>query len=86
MPRHHIEISLPTKPLKNVDTTIRIWSGVEKLGEMRISKGSLDWLPAGAQKPRRITGEDLAFLLDNRREALKALRSRDTAAILTAEH
>jgi hypothetical protein len=79
MPRHHIEISLPTKPLKNVDTTIRIWSGDEKLGEMRISKGSLDWVPAGAQKPRRISWEDLALLLNNRKDALKALRIRDTS-------
>ncbi len=79
MPRHHIEISLPTKPLKNVDTTIAVWSGGEKLGEMRISKGSLDWVPAGAQKPRRISWEDLAYLLNNRKEALQALRSRDSA-------
>jgi hypothetical protein len=79
VPRHHIEISLPTKPLKNVDTTISIWSGGEKLGEMRISKGSLDWVPAGAQKPRRITWEDLAYLLNNRKEAMRALRNQDSA-------
>jgi hypothetical protein len=77
MPRHEISITLPRKPLKNVDTTIEIKSDGEKLGELLISKGSLDWVPAGAQKPRRISWEDLAFLLNNRKAALKALRGQD---------
>ncbi len=77
MPRHHIEISLPTKPLKNVDTTIAVWSDGEKLGEMRISRGSLDWIPAGAQTHRRITWENLAYLLNDPDRALRALRRAD---------
>lgn len=77
MPRHHIEISLPTKPLKNVDTTIAIWSDDEKLGEMRISRGSLDWIPAGAHNPRQITWENVAYLLNDPNRALQALRKAD---------
>ncbi len=77
MPRHHIEISLPTKPLKNVDTTIAVWSDGDKLGEMRISRGSLDWIPAGAQNPRRITWENLAYLLNDPNRALRALHRAD---------
>lgn len=64
MPRHHIEISLPTKPLKNVDTTISIWSSGEKLGELLISRGSLDWRPAGRKTVKRISWERLAEMLD----------------------
>jgi hypothetical protein len=45
---------------------------------MQISKGSLDWLPAGAQKRRRITWENLAVLLENPNRSLVALR-RDAA-------
>ena len=77
MPKHHIEISLPTKPLKNVDTTISVWSDNEKLGEMRISRGSLDWLPSGAQNPRRISWENLAYLLNDPNRTLRALRRAD---------
>ncbi len=77
MPKHHIEISLPTKPLKNVDTTIAVWSDDEKLGEMRISRGSLDWIPAGATTPRPITWENLAYLLNDPNRALRALRRAD---------
>ena len=73
MPRHHIEISLPTKPLKNVDAAISIWSDEEKLGELRISRGTLDWKSAGKKNPRRIPWENFAYLLDNADRALRAL-------------
>ncbi len=61
---HHIEISLPTKPLRNVDTTIAIWSGADKLGELRISKGSLDWARGRARKAKSFKWETLAELLN----------------------
>lgn len=64
MPRHHIEISLPTKPLKNVDTTISIWSDGEKLGDLLVSRGSLDWKPAGRKRVKRISWERFAEMLN----------------------
>ena len=73
MPKHNIEITFPTKPLRNVDTTIAIWSDAEKLGQLEISKGSLDWKSARKQNPKRISWEDLAKLLDNVEQALRAL-------------
>ena len=64
MPKHHIEISLRTKPLKNVDTTISVWSDGEKLGELRVSRGTLDWKSAHRRAVKRISWERLAVLLD----------------------
>lgn len=64
MPRHHIEISLPTKPLKNVDTTITIWSDNEKLGELRVSRGTLDWKSARRKSVKRFSWERFAEMLD----------------------
>jgi hypothetical protein len=64
VPKHYIEISLPTKPLKNVDTTIAIWSDDEKLGEMRVSRGTLDWKSARRRSVKHIAWERLAELLD----------------------
>ena len=64
MPRHHIEISLPTKPLKNVDTTISIWSDNEKLGELRVSRGTLDWKSARRKSVKRFSWERFAEMLD----------------------
>jgi hypothetical protein len=64
MATHYIEISLPTKPLRNVDTTIAVWSNGKKLGQLRVSAGSLDWVRAGAKTPKKITWERLAALLN----------------------
>ena len=64
MSKHHIEISLPTKPLKNVDTTISVWSDGEKLGELRVSRGTLDWKSARRKTAKSISWERLAALLD----------------------
>jgi CRISPR/Cas system-associated protein Csm6 len=64
VPKHHIEISLPTKPLKNVDTTISVWSDGEKLGELRVSRGTLDWKSARRKTVKSISWERLAALLD----------------------
>ena len=64
MPKHHIEISLPTKPLKNVDATIVVWSDGEKLGEIRVSRGTLDWRSARKRSWKYFSWERLAALLD----------------------
>ena len=73
MPKHHIEITMPTKPLKNVDTTIAVWSDGQKLGELQISRGSLDWQSARKKNAKRIRWEDLAYVLDNFKPTLRAL-------------
>jgi hypothetical protein len=73
MPSHDISISIPAKPIKNVDVTIVIKSGSRKLGTLRVSKGSLDWVSGGAQKAHRIRWEDAAKLLLNHKQALRAL-------------
>jgi hypothetical protein len=64
MPEHDIEITLPSKPLVNVDATIVVRSDGQKLGELHISKGSVDWKAAGKQRAKPISWERLAALLD----------------------
>jgi hypothetical protein len=64
MPKHDIWMTFPDKPLKNVDTTIAIWSDGEKLGELALSRGSLDWRSARKKRVKRIAWERLAALLD----------------------
>jgi hypothetical protein len=64
VPKHDIEISLPTKPLKNVDATVAIWSDGEKLGEMHMSRGSLDWKSAHKRTAKSIPWERVKELLD----------------------
>jgi hypothetical protein len=78
MPTHDIWMSMPAKPIKNVDVTFDIWSGRKKLGTLGVSKGSLDWTPAGSPKPRRITWESAAILLEDNKQALRLLAGAKT--------
>jgi hypothetical protein len=64
MPVHRIEMSQPSKTVLHRDVTFEIFSGNVKLGEMKISKGNLEWTSRSHQKSKRITWERLADLLD----------------------
>lgn len=57
LPRHDIELSLPVKAIINTDAQFAIYSDGEKLGELRISRGSLDWKPRGRRKAISIQWE-----------------------------
>jgi len=50
MPVHQIEIQQPAKAVLHNDVTFIIKSDGKKLGELKISKGTLDWKPANAKK------------------------------------
>jgi hypothetical protein len=49
MPSHRITLSLPTTDVLNTDVTLHIWSDDELLGELRVSRGSIDWRPGRHQ-------------------------------------
>jgi hypothetical protein len=49
MPVHDIEVELPARVISHKDLTISVWSDKEKLGELRVSKGTVDWVPGKAQ-------------------------------------
>jgi len=46
---HRVELALPPTDIQNTDVAITIWSDDELLGEMRVSRGSLDWRPGHHQ-------------------------------------
>ena len=52
MPAHDIEMTVPAQSIKNADATITIRGDGEILGRLKISRGSVDWIPAKAQKWR----------------------------------
>ncbi len=58
MPRHDVDMSIPTtKMVLSADVVFEVRSNDEKLGELRISKGGIDWLPANARIPAKRTWE-----------------------------
>jgi hypothetical protein len=46
---HKVELALPPTDILNTDVTVSIWSDDELLGDMRISRGTIDWRPAHHQ-------------------------------------
>lgn len=55
---HQIDMKIPTtKAVLHADVVFEIRSDGEKLGELHISKGSIDWYHANAHKPTRLRWE-----------------------------
>jgi hypothetical protein len=52
MPAHDIEMTVPAQSIKNADATITIRADGEILGRLKVSKGSIDWIPGKAIKWR----------------------------------
>jgi hypothetical protein len=58
LPKHDVEMRIPTtKVVLSADVVFEIRSDNEKLGELRVSKGSIDWSPSKAKNPRQLTWE-----------------------------
>jgi len=64
MAEHSIEMSLPPRALQNVDTKITVRSDRKKLGELHISKGTIEWKAAGTQIPVSLSWEDFASVMN----------------------
>lgn len=64
MPEHDVQITIPAKLLKNTDATVEVWSDGEKLGELKISKGTVDWRGGNRKSWKRIRWEKFAEALD----------------------
>jgi hypothetical protein len=54
MAKHQLEITIPPKAILNTDVVITVVEDDEKLGELRISRGSIDWAPARARGAYRL--------------------------------
>lgn len=59
MPEHRITVH-PSRPLdvQAADLVIEVYSDSDKLGELRISRGSIDWAPRGFKKPYQFGWEE----------------------------
>ena len=45
MPKHEIRYSIPAAEVVNSDVEFGVWSDGKLLGQLHISRGSLDWTP-----------------------------------------
>jgi hypothetical protein len=54
MARHKVYFELPQRELGKVDARFSIYQNEEKLGEITISKGAVEYTPANKQKPIKL--------------------------------
>jgi hypothetical protein len=50
MPEHRVIVTAPPRELGNVDAVYEVFSDNGKLGELRISRGGVDWWPRDAKR------------------------------------
>lgn len=55
MPKHNVYLNLPTREIGKVDAHFFIYQDDEKLGQITISKGNLQYYPRNSKKPINIT-------------------------------
>ena len=65
MPQHHVEIVQPPKRVLNSDFTFIVFADDVKLGELRISKGTVDWRPGKGKKVIKKSWEQFARLMED---------------------
>ncbi|MGZ4676598.1 MAG: hypothetical protein ACXVJ7_18880 [Acidimicrobiia bacterium] len=68
MPRHDVEMSIPTtKMVLHADVVFEVRSDGEKIGELRVSQGTIDWYPRSAHHGVSLTWEQFDQLMEQRR-------------------
>jgi hypothetical protein len=63
MATHNVTIDLPTRFVLHSDVTFAGWSDEAKLGELQVSKGSIDWLPGNGRTRYRMRWEKFNDLM-----------------------
>lgn len=53
--KHQVMFEIPRRELGKADIDFHIWGDDDKLGVLRISKGSLVWYPKGPSHGHKIT-------------------------------
>jgi hypothetical protein len=64
MPKHEIEASFPAHRVANTDLSVTVKSDGRKLGQLMISRGTVDWHPAKKQSVVTMRWETFASLME----------------------
>jgi hypothetical protein len=67
VPVHEVEMKIPSNVVLNADVVFEIQAGGQKLGELRVSRGTVDWYPANARNGSSLTWEQFDRLMRQQR-------------------
>ncbi len=59
MADHDVYFTIPERDLGRADVKFRVKRNGKAFGRLRVSEGSVDWLPANKQKPYRVYWTEL---------------------------
>jgi hypothetical protein len=65
VPKHRIELQLPVNAIVNADARFVVFSDDEKLGELRVSRGTIDWWPARRRNAIAMSWERFARVMED---------------------
>lgn len=63
MAKHDISFTLPRKTIKNADAEFAVRSDGKKLGTLKVSRGTVEWLPTNYQNGFHLTWEQFDRLM-----------------------
>jgi hypothetical protein len=65
MGEHRVTIRQPEREVMNADVSFDVYEDEAKIGELRISRGGIDWYPRSARKPITLTWTQFRRLLED---------------------
>jgi hypothetical protein len=71
MPRHDIEVEIPPKVVLNSDVRFVVRSDGIKLGELRVSRGSVAWVPGHSPQEIHVVWEQFDEMMREVRDRRK---------------
>ena len=70
---HEVTLDIATKFVLHKDVTIEVKKDGSKLGSLLVSKGNIEWLPAGnSVNKKRLAWEKFAELMEDKGKSVKA--------------
>lgn len=60
MAEHRVVVTAPPRELGSSDAVYEVFADGEKFGELRISRGGVDWWPRDAKRGELLTWEQFA--------------------------
>jgi hypothetical protein len=70
MPRHDVEMKIPTtKVVLHADVVFEVRSDGEKLGELHVSQGTIDWYPRSSRKGVTLRWEQFDRIMEAHRSS-----------------
>ncbi len=68
MATHRVIMRQPSEQVVSVDIEFIIREGDKKLGELHVSKGSIEWLPSNGRYKRRMRWSKFAKMMEAERK------------------